>query len=95
MRQQLLAGGVPESQLENLLEPWTLYLADHFDSVGEASLIKVAELFAQVQGTVTSFMQNCDVWLTPVLTSAPPRIGEQGPTVSAGAMNLKPLCVCG
>jgi len=79
VREQLLDGGVPAAQLENLLEPWTLYLAEHFDAVGEAGLARVVSLFTDVQRTVETFMQGYDVWLTPVLTSAPPRIGEQAP----------------
>ena len=82
VREQLLAGGVPEAQLENLLEPWTLYLAEHFESIGEAGLLAVAAKFTAVQAVVEEFMQDYDAWLTPVLTSAPPRIGEQGPNVA-------------
>ncbi len=79
VREQLLNGGVPAAQLENLLEPWTLYLAEHFEGVGEAGLARVVALFTEVQATVATFMQDYDVWLTPVLTSAPPRIGVQAP----------------
>ena len=82
VREQLLAGGVPEAQLENLLEPWTLYLAEHFESVGDAGLLAVAAKFTAVQAVIEEFMQDYDAWLTPVLTSAPPRIGEQGPNVA-------------
>ncbi len=81
VREQVLAGGVPERELENLLEPWTLYLADHFASLPENRLAEVTQLFTDVSATVTSFMNDYDVWLTPVLSSAPPRIGEQGPSV--------------
>lgn len=79
VREQLLNGGVPAAHLESLLEPWTLYLAEHFESVGEAGLAGVVASFTAVKNTVEAFMQDYDVWLTPVLTSTPPRIGEQAP----------------
>jgi amidase len=81
VRQQLLQAGIPKGQLENLLEPWTLYLAEHYDRVGPQSAATVQQVFASVYATVTRFMSDVDVWLTPVLSSAPPRIGEQGPGV--------------
>lgn len=89
VRQQLLAAGVSNSQLENLLEPWTLYLADHFGAVGPESLRNVQKVFTDVHKTVTDFMQGFDVWLTPVLASAPPRIGEQGPAVSTDILKQR------
>ena len=89
MRKQLLDAGVPASRLDSLLEPWTLYLADHFDQVGTEGLRQVQQVFAGVQQTVSTFMQDFDVWLTPVLSSAPPRIGEQAPTVAPAVLKQR------
>ncbi len=83
IRANMLRRGVPEHQLERVLEPWTLYLAEHFESsVAAPGLARAHEVFVQVDRTVADFMGDFDLWLTPVLTSTPPRIGEQGPLVS-------------
>ncbi len=89
VREQLLQAGIPVSQLENLLEPWTLYLAEHFDRVGRTNLINVQHTFTQVHATVSRFMQGYDAWLTPVLSSAPPLIGEQAPTVDPKVLHQR------
>jgi amidase len=91
VREQLLNGGVPQSQLQQLLEPWTLYLAEHFESVGQQGLARVVATFGDVKRTVETFMQDYDAWLTPVLTSAPPRIGEQGPSLAPQALKQRTL----
>ncbi len=89
IRNNLLAAGVPESELGNLLEPWTLYLADHFATRGEESLANVQRVFSAVNETVTEFMSGYDAWLTPVLSSTAPRIGEQGPTVDPEVLKAR------
>jgi amidase len=78
---QALAMGIPSSELSEYLEPWTLFLAEHFATVGPAGKARAHEVFKRVDRIVAAFMQDYDVWLTPVVSSAPPRIGAQAPDV--------------
>ena len=66
---------------ETALEPWTLALADDFDAKPADTLEKAIAAFAKVTAETEAFMADYDVWLTPVLASAPPKTGEQAPTV--------------
>ncbi len=69
--------------IEELLEPWTLFLADHFErNVSDAGIERAMATFAAVARQVETFMEGYDVWLTPVLSSPPPPIGQQAPTVA-------------
>lgn len=65
----------------NLLEPWTLGLADFFNAKPPEALSQSLERFAAVTAQLEEFNSGFDVWLTPVLNSAPPLLGEQAPTV--------------
>lgn len=66
---------------EDVLEPWTIGLAEYYakkpKDAPQASLAK----FAEAEKKVDAFIANYDVWLTPVLNSPPPKLGEQAPTV--------------
>ena len=71
-----------DKPLDQLLEPWTLYLADHFEkNVGSEGIARAMNVFAATASAMDSFMQNVDVWLTPVLAAPAPAIGQQSPDV--------------
>lgn len=72
--------GAPAEET-GLLEPWTLGLADYFNAKPDGSLAEALSYMARVTGEISEWMSQYDVWLTPVLKSAPPKIGEQAPTV--------------
>ncbi|MCP5185306.1 MAG: amidase [Pseudomonadales bacterium] len=81
IRAQFLSAGVAEAQLPELLEPWTLYLAERALAAPPGALAAVRAHFLDVQSVVNRFLQTVDVWLTPVLSAPPPMLGEQGPLV--------------
>jgi amidase len=64
-----------------LLEPWTLGLAEEFSRKPLGSLQAALESFAGVERTLDAFFASVDVWLTPVLASPPPLLGELAPDV--------------
>jgi amidase len=66
---------------EEVLEPWTIGLARYFDAKPDDALQVSLAHFAKVTAETEAFMADYDVWLTPVLASAPPKLGEQGPEV--------------
>jgi amidase len=65
-----------------VLEPWTLGLADYFAKQPKDALAKSLAYFKEVEAETDAFMSQYDAWLTPVLSSTPPMLGEQAPTVS-------------
>jgi amidase len=64
-----------------LLEPWTLGLAAEYRSRPLGSLEAAQEHFAAVARTVDAFFVEADVWLTPVVASPPPALGQLAPDV--------------
>ena len=66
---------------EDVLEPWTISLAEMFARKPKDALQKALAKFAEAEKTVDAFMAGYDVWLTPVLNSPAPKLGEQAPTV--------------
>ena len=66
---------------EEVLEPWTVGLARYFDAKPADALEVSLKHFAEATAKTNAFMADYDVWLTPVLTSAPPKLGQQAPTV--------------
>lgn len=66
---------------EAVLEPWTIGLAAKFDAKPTTAIEDSLAVFAQVTTQAEAFMKDYDVWLSPVLASAPPKLGEQGPEV--------------
>jgi amidase len=66
---------------EEVLEPWTLGLADFFAKQPKDALAKSLAYFKKVEAATDAFMSQYDAWLTPVLSSTPPKLGEQAPSV--------------
>ena len=66
---------------EDVLEPWTIGLAEYFVKKPKDALMKSLAYFRKVEAMTDAFMAQYDAWLTPVLTSTPPKLGEQAPTV--------------
>jgi len=68
-------------QPEDVLEPWTLGLAEMFLSKPEDAMEQAFQYFERASAKVHGFFAGYDAWLTPVLASAPPKLGEQGSDV--------------
>ncbi|WP_439814157.1 amidase [Zavarzinia sp. CC-PAN008] len=68
--------------LEAVLEPWTLGLAEFGDRAGPENLAKAVGYMQGITRQVDDLFGSFDVWLTPVLASPPPRIGEHATTRS-------------
>jgi amidase len=66
---------------QDVLEPWTIGLADYFHRKPQGALEKALGVFRDTEAQVDAFMANYDAWLTPVLAAPPPKLGEQAPTV--------------
>jgi len=82
IRSDVLAAGFQESALGDVLEPWTLFLAERAMAAPPGTIDRVREHFLHVQALVSQFMTGFDVWLTPVLSAPAPRLGEQGPLIA-------------
>jgi len=78
-----LVGLAKENGLDpnEVLEPWTNGLAAYFNAKPTDAMDKALAHFAKVTAETSAFMADYDVWLTPVLSTAPPKLGEQGPKV--------------
>jgi amidase len=66
---------------EDVLEPWTLGLAEFYAKKPKGALAQSLAYFHTVEAQIAEFFTHCDAWLTPVLSSPPPKLGEQAPTV--------------
>lgn len=66
---------------EDVLEPWTIGLANLFNGMPKDALVNSLAYFDKVEREVAAFLTTYDVWLTPVLAAPPPKLGEQAPTV--------------
>jgi amidase len=66
---------------EEVLEPWTIGLADFFAKQPKETLAKSLAYFKKAEAATDAFMSQYDVWLTPVLSSTPPKLGLQAPSV--------------
>jgi amidase len=64
-----------------LLEPWTLGLAEEYAKKPLGSYEAALGYFARVERAVAEFFTGAHVWLTPVLASPPPPLGELAPDV--------------
>jgi len=63
----------------DVLEPWTLGLAELYDGRPAGALEQSIEYFDRLTREFDAFFQQHDVLLTPVLTRPPLRLGEQRP----------------
>jgi amidase len=66
---------------EDVLEPWTIELAESFNKKPKDALSKALAVFHESTVQIEAFMANYDAWLTPVLTAPPILLGEQAPTL--------------
>jgi amidase len=66
---------------EDVLEPWTLGLAEFYAKKPKGALQQSLAYFHVVEQQIAQFFTRYDTWLTPVLSSPPPKLGEQAPTV--------------
>lgn len=66
---------------EDVLEPWTIGLAEYFARKPKDALQVSLAKFKEAERKVDAFIADYDVWLTPVLNSPAPKLGEQAPTV--------------
>jgi amidase len=66
---------------EDVLEPWTLGLAEYYAKKSKGALEQALAYFKIVERRIAEFFTHYDAWLTPVLSSPPPKLGEQAPTV--------------
>ena len=64
-----------------VLEPWTLGLAKFYASKPKEAMPEALAYFAKVEADMGTFFGSYDVWLTPVLASPAPKLGQQAPTV--------------
>lgn len=74
---------------ENMLEPWTLGLADMFERRRDKDPDVMQKAIAhtnEVVATYAAFFEDYDVMLTPVLRRTPLLIGEQGSAKSFEAL---------
>lgn len=81
MAEQQTGTPIEESQL---LEPWTIGLARSYaeaTAVNPNALEETLAEFRRIEAQMAAFFEGYDAWLTPVLASAPPRLGQQAPTV--------------
>jgi amidase len=66
---------------EDILEPWTLYMDEYFHTGGEAYMETAKSYFAEITTNLDGLTQQYDVLLSPVLSTAAPKLGLQGPLV--------------
>jgi amidase len=66
----------------DVLEPWTLGLADLYNGKPAGAMDRALEHFRRVQQAYDAFFAGYDLVLTPVLAAPPVPIGEQAPTVA-------------
>jgi len=71
---------------EDVLEPWTLYLSDHFRRQAADAGTKASAFFAEHARRFDAFFQQVDVMLTPVVSEEPPPLGHLGPQVPGAQM---------
>jgi len=78
---QLVRQQAPGAPLDQLLEPLTLDLAQHFADAPDGEFAAAIERLRAAGAEYQSFFDSADVFLTPTLASTPPAIGEMAPTL--------------
>lgn len=79
---QMVQANAGQTPLDQLLEPLTLGLAQHFQTQGGMQALQAAiARLTQAQAQYQAFFANHDVLLTPVLAKVPPALGEISPTL--------------
>lgn len=63
----------------SVLEPWTLGLADKFSALAPGATEKALATRKEMIAQADRFFAKYDAWLTPVVSSAPPKIGFLAP----------------
>jgi amidase len=66
---------------QDVLEPWTIGLAEYFAKKPKDALPKALAYFRKVETEIAVFMAQYDAWLTPVLSTPAPKLGIEGPLV--------------
>jgi amidase len=66
---------------EDVLEPWTIGLAEFFARKPKDALPKALAYFKKIEAEIAQFMAQYDAWLTPVLSTPAPPLGVEGPLV--------------
>ena len=80
------------SAAPEVLEPWTLFLADYHARIGAADFEKALPFMDHAQAEMEKLFSSCDVILSPVLSNAPLPIGAHasglpGKALMADVMN--------
>jgi amidase len=70
----------PEAPISDLLEPWTIGLAEKRQGITPEQLARCYAAIAAGQQAIADFYHDWDVVLSPVTRSAPLRIGAMAPT---------------
>lgn len=78
---QSVQANAGQTPLDQLLEPLTLGLAEHYQSQGPNALRAAIGRLRQAEATYNAFFANADVLLTPVLGKVPVPLGEIAPTL--------------
>jgi len=66
---------------EDMLEPWTFYMDEYYTKRGKAHTEAAKAYFAEITANLDGMMGEHDVLLSPVLATAAPKLGTQGPLV--------------
>ncbi|HSG91789.1 MAG TPA: amidase [Pseudomonadales bacterium] len=66
---------------EDVFEPWTLGLAEHYEHGPRDAMARAIEYFEGAERIYDAFLERYDVVLTPVLAAPPVPIGAQAPTL--------------
>ena len=68
-------------KVQDVLEPWTIGLAEFFAKKPKSALPKALAYFKKVEAEIAAFIAQYDAWLTPVLSTPAPKLGVEGPLV--------------
>lgn len=82
---QLVQANAGQAPLDQLLEPLTLDLAQHYLRAGPQALQAAIGRLMQVEAAYAAFFADVDVLLTPVLSKPPLALGEIAPTLGMEA----------